>query len=387
MKQYWLRFFKGVGGLEIMVALFPIVAGYSNWGMIWSILMIIVALIRRNGSKMHFSDRYISLCFLYVIIHEIIVLLINGLETTMFHHLIATSLYLLAVIIVPYSIKYENLIPSLYLIAIIASIGLIFQFAEILAGRMVTPIALPFLPKPDLDSRLWAELGRPSSFFWEPASFVTYMMIPLFITLIKKHIPLSFFFFFCIILSTSSNGIFLAPVMIIVYILTSKAKKTNKFLITVALAGMAMFFLQSDLFDIGKDKIENTEFSENVRIANGPTLVSRMPAIDLIFGITETTVEKYLVKNPTGLSLSHMDSFFLSDFWYVMVVYGIIGLIFHLLVYFHLIKIEKSLMPYIAVLLIAHFTQSISFRSMYVYQMIFIWAYVMYNKKNRNSHV
>ena len=176
----------------------------------------------------------------------------------------------------------------------------------------------------------------------------------------------------------------MAPIMIAVYVLTSSTKKSNKFWITLVLALMVVFFFKSGLFDIGKEKIENTEFSENARLADGPALVSQMPVSDLILGIQETTVEKYIRKKSLGLSLSHLDSYFVSDFWYVMVLYGIIGLVLHLLVYYRIVKTEESLFPYIVVLLIAQFTQSISFRSMYIFQMMCIWTYISYRKKQNN---
>ena len=385
MKKTWVSYFRGVGVLELIVALFPIVAGYGNVGLIWAILMIVVSLMKRCRPLL--NDKAIVICFLYVILHSIVIISINDFDGTAINRLFGTTIYLLAIIIVPSAIRYEKMVSSLYLIAIIASIGLIFQLVQILAGH---PIALPVLPAPDEDSRLWAEMGRPSSFFWEPSSFVIYVMFPLFISLMNKRVPLSIFFFLCILLSTSSNGIFMAPIMLAVYVFTSSSKKSNKVLVAIAMAAIMVFFFKSSIFDIGKVKIENTEFSENARLANGPKVVSAMPVDDLIFGIPKTTIEKYAMSAGSLSSfISSKDSLFLSDFWYVMVVYGVVGLLLHLLVYFRLIKLDKSLLPYVVVLLIAQFTQSISFRSMYVYQMICVWSYVIYHKtiKYTNNYV
>lgn len=200
---------------------------------------------------------------------------------------------------------------------------------------------------------------------------------------------LTTFFFICILLSTSSNGIFMAPLMLAVYVFTTKSKFSNKVLVAIALVAVMVFFFRSNIFDIGKNKIENTEFSENVRIANGPNLVTKMPISDLIFGIPETTVENYIKNSGYRVPVSMLGGYYMSDFWYVMVVYGVVGLLLHLLIYFRLIKLDNSLLPYLLVLLLAQFTQSISFRSMYVYQMICVWSYVIYfkNLKYNNNYV
>lgn len=383
MKNSRFSFLKGVGGLELMAVLFPIIAGYGSWGMIWSIAMIVIAFFKSGGKGL--QDKILLLCFAWVFLHTVFVWIVNGFSSTVLNHLFAMSLYLLTIIVVPRAIDYNKFVPSLYWVAIIAAIGLVAQFMTILAGGTVSPIAIPFLPKPDMDSRLWAVVSRPTSFFWEPSSYTIFTMFPLFISLINKQTLLSVFFFFSILLSTSSNGIFMAPVLIVTYVLFSKTKRSNKIFITIALALMIVFFLRSSIFDIGKNKIENTEFAENARIANGPALVKQMPAGDLFFGIQETTVMDYLTGSDLGSDLDYLSGYFVSDFWYVWVMYGIIGLVFYLLVYFHIFKIEKSLLPYIIVLLIAQFTQSVSFRSMYVYQMICIWTFVIYNKKQLNN--
>lgn len=376
-----LTYFKGIGVLELMVALFPIVAGYDVWSLIWCVLMIIYAFTRKPVA--YFRDIILLLCFGYVLLHSIAVMLINNIDSTMFNQIVGKTIYLFTIIIVTRYVSYQKLLPSLLLVGVIVSIGLVYQLVLILAGHTVSPIPLPFLPSPDLDSRLYAEMGRPSSFFWEPASFVAFTMLLLFLCLVERKVALAVFFFLCILLSTSSNGIFMAPVMMAVYVLTSKAKVKNKFWVLCGLIAVAIVFFQTNIFDIGKEKINNTDFSDNVRLANGPALVSQMPISDLVTGITDTEVDKYLSSQSLQGMLSSSGGFFLSDFWYVLVVYGIVGLILHLLVYFHLLKLDRTLLPYIVVLLIAQFTQSVSFRSMYVFQMICIWTYVLYNKKQQ----
>lgn len=377
-----------IGLLELMFAFFPIISGYQYPGLpmgtLWILLMDFIALSRR---KKIIKDNLLFFLYAFIIFHELVVFFATGLSITHLNNIFSTIVCLSGVIIIPGALDFKKLVRSLYIVGFIACIGIIYHFILLLSGKWITPILLPFLPAPPITSRAFEEMGRPVSFFWEPASFVTFMMVLLFISIVKKEWPIMLFFFFCILLSTSTNGIILAPLMLAIYVLGSKAKIVSKLMVVVILVSMSLFFFSSSLFEQGIQKAEETEFSENVRLSNGVKLVSTMPLGDIILGISAPNTDNYINENYTELRGFHGDTrnFYISDFWYVLVVYGIIGLILHLSTYLKFTLSEKRLLPYVVVLLVAQFSQSISFRSLYVYQFIFIFSFIIWNKQRKNA--
>lgn len=376
-----------VGFLELMLAFYPIVAGYQYgsipMSLVWALLMDMIAFTRIRKPM---RNVILVIVFSFVILHDVVVWMSNGMSITHLNFIISIIVFSTSIIIIAPALNFEKLVGSLYLIAFLVCGGIIYHFILLLSGRIITPIPLPFLPAPDISSRLFMEAHRPCSFFWEPAAFVTYMLIPLFISLVKKDWPLMLFFLFCIFLSTSTNGIILAPLMIAVYILFSRQNLSGKSLYAIILFAMCIWLFNSSLFDAGVDKLERTDASSNVRLSNGPWLVSQMPSEHIVLGIPYHSVNEYLSRGGVvdGSRIDPSRNFYLSDFWRVLVSYGIFGLILHLSVYFYFIQKDKTLIPYITILLVAQFSQSVAFQSTYVFQLCFILAYI---RNNSNSSV
>lgn len=374
-----------IGFLELMLAFFPIISGYRYgsipMSLLWPILMDVVALTKKRKKV---SMKLLLLVFSFVITHELIVLLINDANQTHVNAIVSLVILLLSIILIAPVLNYEKLIGSLYLVGLVSAGGIIYHAIVLFSGGFATPIPLPFLPTPDQGSRLFEELGRPSSFYWEPASFVTFMMVPLFISIAEKKNLLIGFWLICILLSGSTNGIVMAPAMVAISIILSQKKNYSHFISLVVLIIVGFIFFDSKYFDIGIEKAENTEVSDNVRLSNGPWLVSNMPTEAVLFGIPVHSVDEYIQKNNLGSSrVSKTRNFYLSDFWLVLVTYGVLGLLLHLSVYFDFLRKERSLLPYIVILLVAQFSQSVSFRSLYLFQICFIMCYLIFQNNQR----
>ena len=337
-----------------------------------------------NGYYCYFeettSNIYVfALCrFGFVLFHELVVLLINDANQTHINSIISSFLLLSSIIIIAPTLTYQKLVGSLYLVGLISAGGIIYHTFLMMYGRMMTPIPLPFLPTPDVSSRLFEELMRPSSFYWEPASYVTFMLVPLFLSIHEKKNIMIGFWLICILLSSSTNGIVLAPAMVAISVLSSRKKNFSQFLSLVVLIIVGFVFFNSNVFEIGIDKAENTEMASDARLSNGPWLVSNMPPEDLFWGIPVHGVKEYisLNNNIASTRIVRNNDFYMSDFWYVLVVYGVIGLILHLAVYFKFLTKNRQLLPYILILLIAQFSQSLSFRSMYFFQLCCLLCFV-----------
>lgn len=370
-----------MGFLEIMLALFPIVTGYAigpiRFGIIWVLIMDIIAFFKKKG-LVRFPLLYVL--FGFVILHEIFVLTITGAPSEHLNYIISMLVWLTGIMIIAPALDINKLIGSFNLMGIIVCIGLFYHFTLMVSGQIITPIKLPLLPTPDLESRLFEEGNRPCSFFWEPAAFVTYMMIPLFVSMTQKKWLLMVSWLFFIFLSTSTNGIILAPIMIVVYVLSQKGKFGSKLFYIVVVVGMAWFLNSSDIFEFGKNKMLETEVETNARLSNGPLLVAQMPTEHIIFGLPEHDLRHYLSFNNLNVQFfSSNNGVFLSDFWRVLVSYGIFGLFLYLLVYFRLIRLDKTLLPYIIALYVAMFSQGLSFSSTYLFQLCFMYCWIKNN--------
>lgn len=369
---------KKLGLLEVLFALYPILGAYK-YGVPFNIIVIIImdvfALITRK--KHRIENKLLVWLFAFILIHELIVFLISGLTSSHFNSIISTVILLVSFFILAPRFNYGKMVGALNIVAIISCIGIFYHLMMLFSGHLITPIHLPFLPEPDLSSRLFEEGLRPCSFFMEPASFVTFCMIPLFVAVYEKKYLLMSFYLVSIFLSTSTNGIVMAPIMILSSLFMQKKIGLPVFISIFILGGLFYFFVNSYLFEGGLEKIENTEMESNSRLSNGPWLVSQMPIEHIVLGIPVHTPQEYFrLMSISTERIDSKDNFYMSDFWRVLVIYGVVGLTLHILSLLLFIRMETKLIPYLIVLLIAQFTQSIAFSSTYVFQFCFIMAFI-----------
>lgn len=377
-----------LGLLELLLAFYCIISGYTIAGVPMNVavlvVMDIIALYRTNCKILH--NKLLYFVFGFVLCHELVVWVLEDLSQTQLNNIVSRSIFLGSILILPPALRYDRLVNSLYLVGYISCIGIIYHFMQLLSGHLISPIPLPFLPTPDIGSRLFEESFRPCSFYWEPAAFVTYMMVPMFLSLVRREWTIMVFFMFCIFLSTSTNGNILSVALVLTYIFMTKMKLRYKIMPVIVILGMIAFLFNSSMFEAGVDKMENTEASSNIRLSNGIYLLEKMPVEHIIWGTPVHTAAGYIQKGYVhGLQLRYDGSYFVSDFWRVMIIYGIFGLIFHLLVFYRFLRIDKSIWPYIFVLFFAQFSQSIAFSSTYTFQICFVLCYLTHQKRKNES--
>ena len=377
-----------IGGLEFMFALYPIIAGYS-YGSIYldyffPVLMCMCAMVLRGGLL---PFKPLVLLTIFVFLHEIILsFFLEAISSAYIIIAFKYIIFLLSIMIITPAINFEKLVGSIFLVSIITSIGIIYHFLIIQGGGSVTPIKLPFFPGMVSDSRLYEVGTRPVSFFWEPASYVTYMMIPLFISLYYKKMIISGGIILMMFLSTSSTGIFLSIGMLMCYILSQKIPFRLRFSFFIIGVTSIYFLLSSSLFESGIEKIENTDVEQNIRLMNGPLLVTNMPIKHLIWGFPNLDPTDYYDKTnyvTTILFKTNNGTIFVPTFWLILAKFGVIGLILYLNVFIKLFVLNKDLLPYLSVLIVAWFSQGISISSTYVFQMVFILSFIIYHENNK----
>ena len=375
---------NSIGWIEFIIALYPIMASY-NYGkflMYLAIpLMLSLFLILTNHPKHKDYKLTAFYCFIiYLFIHFLLWIPIIGNPPSYYYNqniqffIIILSL----VIILPY-LNLQKLVSSINIVGLICACGMVFQSIEILMGKTVSTIPLPFLPAPDETSRIFSVLeNRPVSFFTEPQTYVSYMIVPLFLALRRKNLIWAFILGVTILLSGSTTGIAMIAILFGAYILTTKVSIFYKFLLVATLIGLGFFFISSNATTAGVDKMNDTNLSENVRVINGFLVAKFVSISDFIFGIPFANATDFCYsKGLTGsIILDGNGNVFMSAFWIALIRYGIIGLLLYLNLYLQIIKMDKTIFPYWLCIVIVLFTNPDFLGANFLFILLFSYTYV-----------
>lgn len=370
---------RDIGGLEMLIAIYPILAGYSygivNCNMLFIIIAALTAILTKQKHSRNIKCSWLVYLIIFVAIHEVLLMTVIPVKGYFINNTISVLLICACIIPIVKAINYEKLVGCLNWVSIFTIIGLLYQVSIVFAGGTVSPIKLPFMPDMGADTRLHEVVIRPSSFFWEPAAMVTFLMIPMFISLVQKKFLWTGIIMIAMFLSTSSTGILMSFVMLSVYVLTQKINFTTRVFVVILGLGLVYFLLNSSYFESGLNKIANTDPEKNARLMNGVFLFDSMSVSDKLWGIEAANIDEYYEKS--GGTYYGVGSVFVPAFWLSWAKYGIFGLIIFLGMYISFVKKNKTLLPYIAVIFISMFFQSISIGSSgFAYQLIFLYAYV-----------
>lgn len=384
-----------IGGLELLFAFYLILTGYS-YGPIsftWLVLLIMDIWAIKRKVVLYFFKPILYLLIFYLI-HELIILVFySNFASYHINRIFSSIIVLFSIFIIVPALDYKKMVGSIYVVAIISMAGLLYHYLLLASGRLgdIHPLTLPFLPEMSTDSRSFEIILRPTSFYWEPAAYATFMMVPLFLALWEKKYLFAGLILIFNLLSTSTNGIVLSFLMVVVYVFTQKIGGWNRILIVVASVFLVSFLLTSDLFEQGVQKLEmeSADVEGSIRLSNGPNLIKTIPATDLIFGIPAANIDDYYKVNASihsaTIGFTDKDTIYVTDFWMVLIKYGIIGIFLYLSVFYSFIKRQRLIWPYLLVLLVAMFTQSVFLGGTYAFQIMFMLVFCRYLEPRRGS--
>ena len=380
-----------IGFPELMIAMYPILIGYV-YGVLYVGLLTVALVDAYYIAKKH--KKYLDVKAFYIvsafiIIHELLLWIFMGFTPPyLLNATLQRAFTLLSIAIISPAVNYEKLINSFFWVAAFCIGGLIYQYMIIAAGGMVSPIKLPFFSPLEAGSRFEEIVIRPTSFFFEPGNFATYLLIPLFISLNEKKTINTIVLTLMMFLSTSTNGIFFSLGMIFVFAITGKGIKFwQKALLVIIGVGLVYTLLNSEFFEQGINKIENTDLSENPRMANGIKYVSSMPTENFILGIPAANPTDYYMEHKSYFSGADLDirgdePIYITIIWLVLIKYGVIGLILFLWMHYSYYKREQSLLPFMALVGVALFTQATFIDLM---QFVFMGAYIKYYTRYKQT--
>lgn len=373
-----------VGVLEIILALFPLMAAYKYGSLYMShiilLLLDVVLLLRGKIRFLKFTP--LLLFVIFYLLHQIIGMTLWGITQSYYvNTTISCCIFLVSLFIITPNIDFDKFEGSINWVSIFCLIGLFYHAAIVVAGGTVTPIRIPFLPAPENpESRMYDELFRPSSFFMEPQSYVSYMILTLFFALRNKKYLWATLVGASMILSTSTTGLAVLPILFILSLSRGKNTKWySKLFLVVIFGGLMYFLFNSSWASFGLNKMENTTLSTNSRTSNGPALASMMNGVDMILGVPFANSTDFythsLSQNKGAIIIDGNGGVFVSGIWECLVFYGIVGLLFYLLIYWKIWKRNKEITPLLVCIIVTLFTNPDFLGAWWAFQMMYLLSF------------
>lgn len=373
---------KDVGLIELVFALYPILAGYQYGSIPLAILVLVIIDVLayvRVGRLRLANCKPMAYLFVFVFIHiSIWAFIIDNPSGAYFNNAIYYIAVFISFFIFCPAIRYDKMIGSMNWVSLLVIGGLLYQMPFVLAGGVVHPLKLPFLPAPE-NSRLLNEVLRPTSFFWEPQSIVSFLLIPLFLSLVEKKYVWFGIVAISMLLSTSTTGIVYVFGIIGLFMYNNKKKASSVFLFSLIMIALLFIMINTEYFTMGIAKLMDSDVTTDSRTAQGWWVCSSMPFRYWLLGAPfEDAYHYYLAGG--GMSneniLIYGKTVYMATFWMVIFYYGIIGLCFYLAPYFYMIKRDKLILPFMFCLLMALFSNPDFIKGLFLFDMVFAFVFV-----------
>lgn len=342
--------------------------------------LLIVALFTVASEKcFRWNKRYnfYAVFLLYILIKDIIdVFISGGGEQTQINRIVEyLVVFFLIFIVCSKEFDEEALYKTWKIAGAIYIFGLIYHVVLIyvLGQGNIEPISI--IPGYSLRETAM----RPTSFFAEPAAFVT-GMIPLeFLALKRKDMKWAIVSTLAILVSTSTTGIVLSVVLWGYTLMCSNMKKSYKCIMCLTAIVIIALFLNLDIFEKAVNKaigILQGGGTLGVRVISGFEILKAMEWKQWIFGTSSVDVFEFVAQNLGKFSVTsatfdyyQKGALFLNGLCNCILNYGGVGLILLLWTYLEKLKSKKyAAKSLILVCLVAMFGQSI-FLNSYFFQM------------------
>lgn len=358
---------RQAGGIELFFSTLLILSGYSFNGIplqvvLWCLLFVLL-LTKKKHKKTVF--RPLVILAIYFLVHDFVYLFIaNGNFNAFVMQIVYFGCTMMAINV----FEINRLKGSLNVVAIISMVGLLYQLGIIAAGGGVHPIQIPFLDMGE--SRLESLSARPSSFFMEPAAYVEFMYIPLIFSLLDRKFVWTAIIILSEFLTTSTTGLLTSFIMLLVYVFTQKVSVKIRFF-AIVLGGVMLFSLTHfEAFKGSTEKLDNTDVETNVRLSQGPYVVSTMSPEEMFFGASYSSAYQYCSAGRAPYVVYYGKEVYLSTTWRLLLIYGFLGLYLYLLFYYKIIREDSETIPLVVCLIGTMFSSGFGVGLQFVYSSI-----------------
>lgn len=355
---------RQAGGIELFFSTLLILSGYSFNGVplqvvLWCLLFVLL-LTKKKHKKTVF--RPLVILAIYFLVHDFVYLFIaNGNFNAFVMQIVYFGCTMMAINV----FEINRLKGSLNVVAIISMVGLLYQWGIIAAGGGVHPIQIPFLDMGE--SRLEALSARPSSFFMEPAAYVEFMYIPLIFSLLDRKFVWTAIIILSEFLTTSTTGLLTSFIMLLVYVFTQKVNFKIRIFATL-LGGVMLFSLTHlEAFKGSTEKLDNTDVETNMRLSQGPYVVSTMTPVEMVCGASYSSAYQYCRAGRAPFVVFYNEEVFMSTTWKLILIYGFIGLFLYLLFYYKLARGNRETIPLVVCLVAVMFSSGYGIGLSFVY--------------------
>lgn len=355
---------RQAGGIELFFSTLLILSGYSFNGVplqvvLWCLLFVLL-LTKKKHKKTVF--RPLVILIVYFLVHDFVYLYnANGNVNVFIMQIVYFGCMMMAINV----FDINRLKGSLNVVAIISMVGLLYQWGIIAAGGGVHPIQIPFLYM--AESRLESLSIRPSSFFMEPAAYVEFMYIPLIFSLLDRKFVWTAIIILSEFLTTSTTGLLTSFIMLIVYVFTQKVGLKIRFF-TLLLGGTMLFSLTHlEAFKGSTEKLDNTDVETNMRLSQGPYVVSTMTPGEMVCGASYSSAYQYCRAGRAPFVVFYDEEVFMSTTWKLILIYGFIGLFLYLLFYYKLARGNRETIPLVVCLVAVMFSSGYGVGASFVY--------------------
>lgn len=381
---------RDVGGLEMVMALFPILIGYTIAGVPFGVALcfLLILFVILKKSRKVFKKGPILVWLTFFVIHDILLSFILPQAQMVFINLLVSCVaYVLTAVAVGNVIDYKKFRGCVNWVAILCMAGMLYHFTLAIRGMSFSPLTLPFFPAQDVSSRAFEEVVRPTSFFWEPQAYASFMFVPMYFALEERKYVWAAFIAITIFMSSSTTGLVAVFILFALMVFMGGASSgkhivSYSVLVIVIVLFLGFFLFRSGFFSQGLEKLfyESENMSEQVRLVQGPVIVSTMNLTDWFLGAPYANAYQYCVdRGITNMVVIYGEnSMYVPSFWNALLRYGIIGLLIYLNIYWYYYKHNKQIRPYIICLILLLFTNPDFMGGMFCFSMIFIISHNRY---------
>lgn len=323
-----------------------------------------------------------SLIALYVVlmlVQFLQLLMPENVVSVTLNNMIMDTIFLITVICAANYVKLEELMKPYMFACGIFIAGLFYHVFLLYVLR--TPIGGPILIFPGLVGEENVAIGfdsmRPMSFFAEPQGYATFISVFLIIMLEEKKYVWAAIATLSILLSTSTEGLALVGIIWALYTLFSNASLFVKITTVIAIVVGSSYYMTLEYFEVGYNKLMDTEFEENLRLVNAYRMLQTFELDQWWLGVgTSNTMFYNAYINSMG---GHEAFKYVSSALGVFVHYGVfVGVAFWFFLIKKIIYRYKSVFIYSICLLVIPFAQSCFFSSNFVYLFVLYYLLLAY---------
>lgn len=328
-----------------------------------------------NRKKLKFDKSLIILYAVLMVVQFLQFLMPENVASVTRNNMFMDTIFLLTIICATNFVKLEELMKPYMFACGIFIAGLFYHVFQIYVLHMsIGPITLfPELISDDNVVSI-SDRMRPMSFFAEPQGFATFISIFLIIMLEEKKYLWAAIATLSILLSTSTEGLALVSIIWGVFVIFSKRSLTLKISVVVGIIGLASLYMTSTYFEVGYNKMVDTEFETNIRLVNAYNMLRNFEFNQwwLGVGVSDNSFYRtYIVSMGGGEAFK-----FVSSGLGVFVHYGLfVGIAFWYFLFQKIVYRYKSVFIFSICLLVIPFAQSCFFSSNFVY--IFVLYYLL----------